>query len=147
LLEKGESQPTQGEKMTLRLHAMVAVLLVPAFVFSQTSPPCGEASSDQTRGGTSLRRSVPADECASEAARGIFELFNAGQTGALWAALMEGTRKNYGSEEKFAGAIKKLRENLGTESKVLNETVGPNSLSVAELRRPSFARLTSGTVF
>jgi peptidase M23-like protein len=60
-------------------------------------------------------------------------LFNSGQIGALWATFSEGAKKNYGSEEKFAAQIKKLRENLGTESKMLGEVVSPTMRSAGTL--------------
>jgi len=105
---------------------MVAVLLVPAFLFGQTSAPKAKPqSSKPSAAPVSGGAYPPMSAQAKQRGEKIFELFNAGQTGALWATFTEGTRKNYGSEEKFAAAIKKLRENLGTESKMIEENVGP----------------------
>jgi hypothetical protein len=109
---------------------MVAVLLAPAFIFGQTSAPAAKSQAPKP---SALRASggayPPMSAQAKQRGEKIFELFNAGQTGALWATFTEGTRKNYGSEEKFTAAIKRLRENVGTESKMLNETVGPTMRS------------------
>ncbi len=59
----------------------------------------------------------------------IFELFDSGQAGAMWATFSEGLKKRSGSEEKFAAASKTLRERLGAEKKMLNEVVVPSLVS------------------
>jgi len=109
---------------------MVAVLLFPALILAQTSstaakPQAPKPAVAPVSGGAYAPMSTQAKQRAEQ----VFELFNAGQTGALWGMFTEGTKKNYGSLEKFAEQIKKLRENLGTETKMLNETVSPTMRS------------------
>jgi Peptidase family M23 len=125
-----DHKQTQGEKMTFRPYSMVAVLLFPALIFAQTSstaakPQASKPSAAPVYGGAY----PPMSTQAKQRAQKIFGFFDAGQTGALWATFTEGTKKNYGSEEKFAAQIKKLRENLGTESKMVNEIVTPTMRS------------------
>src|SRR5271165_5598543 len=52
--------------------------------------------------------------------------------------LSEGTKKNYGSEEKLATKFKDLREHLGTEKKMVDENVGVPMRSVGTI----YARLS-----
>jgi Peptidase family M23 len=115
--------------MRFRLHCMVAVLLFPALVFAQSSTAAKPQTSKPAPMPVSSGSYPPLSTQAKQRGEKIFELFNQGQTGALWAAFSEGTRKNYGSEEKFVAQIKKLRENLGSESKMVDETVGPTTRS------------------
>jgi Peptidase family M23 len=116
--------------MTFRPHSIVAVLLFPALIFAQTSstaakPQASKPAAAPVYGGAY----PPMSTQAKQRAQKIFELFNAGQTVALWATFSEGTKKNYGGEERFAAQIKKIREGLGTESKMLNEVVSPTMRS------------------
>ncbi len=129
--------------MTFRLHWVVAVLLLPTLIFGQTSstatkPPSSKPAAAPASGGPY----PPMSTQAKQRAQKIFELFNSGQAGALWATFTEGTKKNYGSEQKFAEQIKRLRENLGTETKVVDEKVGPTMLSIGTLysRLSDFAK-------
>lgn len=112
--------------MILRLHSVVAVLLFPALIVAQTSSTAAKPQTSKPKAATfSGGAYPPMSTQAKERAIKIFELFNAGQIGALWATFTEGTKKNYGSEEKFATQIKKIRDGVGTETKMLRETVGP----------------------
>jgi len=120
--------------MTLRLHALVAVLLLTAFTFAQTSNPAAKPQASKAAAApVSGGAYAPMSPQAKQRGEKVFELFNAGQTGALWASLSDGTKKAYGSEEKFAAQIKKLRENLGTESKMLDENIGPTMRSAGTI--------------
>ncbi len=69
-------------------------------------------------------------KAAKQRGEQVFQMFNDGQTGALWAAFGETMKKNYGSEAKFVAQTKGLRERLGTEKKVIDETLVPMLLSV-----------------
>jgi murein DD-endopeptidase MepM/ murein hydrolase activator NlpD len=63
---------------------------------------------------------------ASEArGRQIFEMFNQGQTSAFWATLSPGLKKRYGTDAKLAEVNKKLRERMGSETKMLGENIVP----------------------
>jgi Peptidase family M23 len=110
---------------------MTAVLLLPVFVFGQTSAPAAKPQAPKPSAApVSSGPYPPMSAQAKQRGEKVFELFNSGQTRELWATLSEGTKKNYGSEEKFAAALKNLRENLGTESKMVEENVGPTMRSV-----------------
>ncbi len=112
--------------MTFRLHAVVGALLLPALISAQTSSTAAKPqSSKSTAAPVSRGLYPPLSDQARQRGEKVFELFDAGQIGALWASLSEGTKKNYGSEEKFSKAIKNLRDNLGTESKMVAEIMGP----------------------
>jgi hypothetical protein len=85
---------------------------------------------------------------AKQRGQQIFEMFNNGQTGALWSAFSDGVRKNYGSEEKFITATKSLREHLGMEKKVNDETLVPLLLTPGSLysRLSDFDKFSRGQV-
>jgi Peptidase family M23 len=108
--------------MTFRLHSMVAVLLFPALLFAQTKPGSSKPAAAPSSGGPYPVMSSQAKQRAQQ----IFQMFAAGQVGAMWAALAEGTKKNYGSEEKLAASTKNLRERLGTETKMAEEDFAPS---------------------
>jgi len=120
--------------MTFRLHSIIAALLFPAFIYGQTSPPAAKLQSSKpaatsSSGGPYATISSQAKQRGEQ----VFQMFNDGQTGALWATLAEGTKKNYGSEAKFAEQTKKLRERLGTEKKMTDETLVPLLLTPGTL--------------
>jgi len=108
--------------MTFRLYTMVVILLLSTMVFAQASPPAATPQmSSPAPGGP-----YPALSKAGEArGRQIFEMWNSGQTGALWALFAENLKKNSGGEAKFAAYSKALRERMGTETKMLNEDISP----------------------
>ena len=120
--------------MTFRVHAMLAVLLLPAFIFGQTSTPAAKPKASKAAAAPSSGGPfAPMSPQAKQRGEKAFELFDAGQTAALWASLSEGARKTYGSQEKFAAAIKKLREGLGTESKMVEDNLGPTTRTVGTI--------------
>jgi len=122
LLVKGKPQRTQGETMTFRLHSIIAILLFPALLFAQTKPQSSKPAAAPPSGGPYPVMSSQARQRAQQ----IFQMFEAGQSGAMWATLAEGTKKNYGSEEKLAASTKNLREHLGTETKMADEDFAPS---------------------
>jgi len=112
--------------MTFRLHSIVMVLLFPALIFAQASSPAAKPPSPKPAAASSSGGPYPSmSNQAKQRAQQLFEIFESGQAGALWAALSEGTKKIYGSEEKFSAVTKKLREQLGTESKMVDEIFTP----------------------
>jgi len=112
--------------MTLRLHFVVAALLFPALIVAQTSSTAGKPQSKpaavQTPGGPYAPMSTRAEQRAVQ----FFELFVNGQPSAVWAMFAEGTKKNYGSQEKFNAKLKELRDHLGTEKKKLDDNFTPH---------------------
>jgi len=135
--------------MTFRLHFVVAVLLFPALVLGQTSSTAAKPQSSKSAAAFPGGPYPPMSPQAKQRAIKVFELFNSGQTGALWAGFSEGTRKNYGSEEKFAAQVKKIREGLGAETKMLDEILGPTLRSNGTLysRLSEFSNAPSQVVF
>jgi Peptidase family M23 len=129
--------------MTFRLHTMVAALLFPALLCAQTSKPDAKSQSSKP-----AVASVPGSSYAAmngltkQRGEKIFELFDSGQIGAMWALFSEGLKKRSGSEEKFAAATRSLREHLGTEKRMLNEVVAPTLLRNGSLysRLSEFAK-------
>jgi Peptidase family M23 len=116
--------------MTFRLHTMVAVLLLPAVISAQTKSAAAKPQSSKPAAApVSGGLYPPLSSQAKQRGEKIFELFDGGQTTALWASLSEGTKKNFGSEEKLITTIKSLREKMGTETKMVAEIVGPTMLS------------------
>lgn len=108
--------------MTFRLQSMIAVLLFPALLLAQTKPQSSKPSAAPSSGGPYPVMSNQAKQRAQQ----IFKTFEEGQVGAMWAALAEGAKRNYGSEEKLAVSIKNLRERLGTETKMAEEDFAPS---------------------
>jgi murein DD-endopeptidase MepM/ murein hydrolase activator NlpD len=116
--------------MTFRLHSMVAALLFPALLCAQTSKPAAKSPSSKSATASATSGSYAAISTPmKQRGEKVFELFNSGQTGAMWAMFSEGLKKRSGSEEKFAAASKSLREHLGSETKVVNEVVTPTLMS------------------
>jgi murein DD-endopeptidase MepM/ murein hydrolase activator NlpD len=115
--------------MTFRLHSTVAVLLFPAILLAQTSSPAARPQSSKPAPASTGGPYAPMSKAAKQRGEQVFQMFNDGQTGALWAAFSETMKKNYGSEAKFVAQTKGLRERLGTEKKVIDETLVPMLLS------------------
>jgi murein DD-endopeptidase MepM/ murein hydrolase activator NlpD len=106
--------------MIFRLHSIIAVLLFPALLFAQAKPP-SKAAATPSSGGAYPVMSTQAKQRGEQ----IFKMFEEGQVGAMWAALADGAKKNFGSEEKLAATVKNLRERLGTETKMADEDFIP----------------------
>jgi len=113
--------------MTYRLYATVVTLLLPALIFAQASSAPAKPQSSKPVPEPVASGPYPAMSTqAKQRGQKVFEFFNAGQAKELWATLSEGTRKNFGNEEKFLTAIKNLRERMGTESKMVEDNVSPS---------------------
>ena len=107
--------------MTFRLHSIIAVLLFPALIAAQTKPQASKPAMPSSGGPYPVMSSQ-----AKQRGQQIFDMFESGQVGALWASLAEGTKKSYGSEEKLAASTKNLREHLGDETKMADEDFAPS---------------------
>jgi len=142
LLEKSKPQRTQGEKMKFRPHSVVAVLLFPAILFAQAAPPASKPKSSKPAAAPVSGGAYPTmSKQAKQRGQQVFEMFESGQVGALWAALSDGAKKSYGSLEKFTAAVKNLREHLGTEKKMVDENIAPFLLTPGTL----YSRLSDFT--
>lgn len=128
--------------MTFRPHFMVAVLLFPAILFAQTSSPASKPQSSKPAAAPVSGGPYPTmSKQAKQRGQQVFEMFESGQTAALWATFSDGAKKNYGSLEKFAAAAKNLRERLGTEKKMVDENIAPFLLTSGTL----YSRLSDFT--
>jgi hypothetical protein len=135
--------------MTFRLHSILttlsAMVLFAALGRAQQPPaPAGAPAS----AGQEAASPVPPDTTqeapiepvmsgpypvmskqAEERARQIFQMFNHGETGQMWASLSEGLRKMSGKEERFAEVNKKYHEALGPETSMRGENIVPYLLA------------------
>jgi len=128
--------------MTFRPHSMVAVLLFPAILFAQTSSPASKPKSSKPAAAPVSGGPYPTmSKQAKQRGQQVFAMFESGQGGALWAVLSDGTRKNFGSEEKFVALIKSRREALGTEKRMVDENIAPFLLTPGTL----YSRLSDFT--
>jgi len=116
--------------MTFRLYSVVAILLLPTILFAQSSLPASKPQSSKPTAASESGGPYPTMSSQSKQ-RGekVFELFDSGHTSAFWASLSEGTKKNYGGEQKFAAAIKNIRDHFGTEKKMVDEIIAPFPLT------------------
>ena len=110
--------------MTFRQYSVATIVLfvmVCCATMSLAAPP--QASN---AGGGSYPVMSPA---AEGRARQVFELWENGQTGALFATFAEALKKNSGGEAKFAAYSKQLRDKMGKETKMLDENMTPGMLA------------------
>lgn len=131
--------------MRFGLHSIVAILiailLLPGLALAQqpSSPPSNDASS-QAAPSSELTQEGPIapvlsgpypvmSKAAEDRARQLFQMFNHVQTSEFWASLSAGLRKRSVSEAKYAEGTKKLRERMGSETKVIKEVIVPFALS------------------
>ncbi len=113
---------------------MVAVLLFPALLCAQTSSPAAKTQSSKPAAASSSGGPYPTmSEQAKRRGEQVFQMFNDGQTAALWATFAEAMKKNYGTEAKFVAQTKGLRERLGTEKKMTDESLLPMLLTPGTL--------------
>lgn len=119
--------------MRFCLRVLVAMLLVSLILAAETPAGSGQTQRPgSTASGGASMSSGPYPSMSTAArnrVRQIFEMYEKGQTGALWATFADGLKKQSGSEERFAEYTKKLREKTGSETKVLQEVIGPIMLA------------------
>jgi len=128
--------------MTFRPYFMVAVLLFPAILLAQTSPSAPKPKSSKPTAAPVSGGAYPTmSKQAKQRGQQVFEMFESGQVGALWGTFSDGAKKGYGSQEKFAAAVKSLREHLGTEKRMVDENIAPFLLKQGTL----YSRLSDFT--
>ena len=112
--------------MKLRRHVVVAMLLFPAVMFSQTAAPAAkkEARAPAVSGG-----SYPVMSAAAKSrARQLFGYFESGQSNVLYAAFSSQMKKN-SSTAKMATVSKQIGTEWGREEKMIGENFVPDMLS------------------
>ena len=116
------------------------MLLLPALVAAQQSMDTGSAPSSSQAPSSQMSQEGPIapvlsgpypvmSQAAENRARALFQMFSHGQTSEFWASLSEGLRKRSTSEAKFTEGNKRLLEKMGTETKVIKETIVPFALA------------------
>jgi murein DD-endopeptidase MepM/ murein hydrolase activator NlpD len=123
----------------LRLHAVVAMLLFPTLLFAQTSAP---AAKKQSPAPTASAASYPVMSAAAKSrVRQLYQLFESGQSTALYAAFSPQMRSK-SSAANTAEAAKKIGNEWGREEKMLGENFAPDlmSLNTAYSRYSQFSK-------
>jgi len=119
--------------MIFRPYAVIAMLLLSMTLLAQTSapkPPSPAPSSAASAAAPTPGGPYPVMSPAAEArGRQLFELWNNGQAGALFATFSEGLKKKAGGEAKFAAYMKKLQEQVGKETKMEKDFMSPGMLA------------------
>jgi len=141
---KAKCQPGEN-RMRFRLYSIMAILaallLMPLTGGaqqqeepSQPAPQAGEQPS-----GEPAQEKMPEapiepvlsgpypvmSPAAENRARQIFEMFNHGETGQMWASLSEPLRKRSGKEETFTKINQAYRKRMGIEVAMLEENIVP----------------------
>ncbi len=136
--------------MRLRLHSMIAVLsamlLLPILARTQEPPavaPPLQTQASPEEGQAPSQEKMPEgpvepilsgpypvmSAAAEERGRQLFEMFNHTQTSDMWAALSDSLRKRSGKQERFAEINKRLREHIGPETSLIEETIVPSLIA------------------
>ncbi len=155
--------------MRLRLHSMIAVLsailLLPTLARTQEPPTAAPAPRTQA---SPAEGQAPSEEktpegpiepvmsgpypvmssAAEERGRQLFQMFNHAETGDMWAALSDSLKKRSGKQERFAEVNKKLREHIGPETSMIEETIVPSLITPDTIygRLSQFANLQTPVV-
>ena len=135
LPKRGNPQPTQGRvMMTFRPHSIAAVMLLSTMIYAQSSTPASKPQgSGAAKAASSYARYPVMSQAAEERARQLFEMFKAGQAGAIWVTSPAENRKLAENEKKFVATLGQWKKNLGTETKMVAETTVPFMLKRATI--------------
>ena len=110
--------------MTFRPQFIVAVVLFSTMVYAQ-SPATSPAKAAAAAKTSSYAAYPMMSEAAKERGRKLFEMFKAGQAGAIWATSPADNRKHAENEKKFVATLAQWKTRLGPEKTVLEETIVP----------------------
>jgi Peptidase family M23 len=112
--------------MTFRPHSIAAVMLLSTMIYAQSSSPAAKPQEPSAaKAASSYTRYPVMSQAAEERARKLFEMFKAGQAGAIWATYPAETRKQSQEERKFVATLAQLKTKLGPETKVVAENTLP----------------------
>src|SRR5450756_3240114 len=99
---------------TFRPHSIAAVMLLSTMIHAQSSSPASKPQeSGAAKAASSYARYPIMSQAAEERARKLFEMFKAGQAGAIWATYPAETRKQAQQERKFVAMLTQLKTKLG----------------------------------
>jgi murein DD-endopeptidase MepM/ murein hydrolase activator NlpD len=142
----------------LRLQSALIILLFSTSLLAQSSPatsssaaqaPAASSSTPQTPAPPAHVGPYPPMSAAAVArTHKIFEMFQSGQSSAIWASFAEVQKKRIGSEARFAAILKNLNTHLGTEKKMLEENTTPYMMSSGTVysRRSEFNKSDNNVV-
>jgi len=133
--------------MRLRLYSVIAIIIAmfllpvagrgqePAAKPEQQStppagqeanPPAAQESMPQAPVEPVMSGAYPVmSQAAEDRARQIFEMFNHGESGQMWASLSDGLRRVSGKEERFTKINKAYHDRMGMETEMLEENIVP----------------------
>lgn len=120
--------------MSFRPHSIVAVMLFSTMVYAQsTASPAKPQASGAARASSSYAPYPVMSKAAEDRARKLFEMFEAGQAGAIWATSPADNKKNAENEKRFVATLTQWKKRLGTETKVDAENIVPYMLKRATI--------------
>jgi hypothetical protein len=111
--------------MTFRPHSVIAVMLFSTMLYAQSSSPASTPQASAARAPSGNVVYPVMSEAAKQRGRKLFEMFMAGQVGAIWASSPPEAKKNPAEEKRFMASIGGLRSKLGTETKMVQEAIVP----------------------
>ena len=118
--------------MTFRPHSIVAVMLFSTMIYAQSSPSVPKPQAPAAAKASSSYAPYPMmSEAAKERGRKLFEMFKAGQAGAIWATSPAENRKHTENERKFVATLAQWKTRLGAETSVEAENIVPYMLKRA----------------
>ncbi len=118
--------------MTFRLQLIVAVMLFSTMVYAQSSSAAAQPQAPAATNKASSYAPYPVmSQAAEERGRKLFDLFKAGQAGAIWATSPPENRKRSEEERKFVATLSQWKTRLGPETKMVAENIVPYMLKRA----------------
>jgi hypothetical protein len=104
-------------------------------IYAQSSSPAAkpQAAPAAAKASSSYARYPVMSQAAEERARKLFEMFKAGQAGAIWATYPAESKKNAENGKKFEAMLAQFKTKLGPETKVVAENIAPHMLKRATI--------------
>ncbi len=129
--------------MIFRRYVVIVMLLLSMTLYAQTSAPAAKpAAQNQAAKAvpTPTGPYAPMSNSAKARAQKLYEMWDSGQAGSLWAAFTDSMKKRY-PEAKFIPYAKTFREKMGNEKTVVKEILSPTMLGYGT----SYSRLSEYT--
>ena len=118
--------------MIFRRYTVVAILLFSMTLFAQTPAPSAHSPAPSQAATAAPRPTgpyAPMSKGAEARGRQVFQMWDSGQAGALWATFTDNLKKRTGGEAKFVAYAKALKEKMGSEKAMVKEIMAPTMLS------------------
>lgn len=116
--------------MTFRPHSIVAVMLFSSMIYAQSS---NSTAKPQAPAASSYAPYPVMSQAAEERGRKLFDMFKAGQAGAIWATSPPENKKHAEEERRFVAQLSQWKTRLGSETKVEAENIVPYMLKRATI--------------